>query len=103
MALFRKEEPERFSRKSSTTSSWIEVTRAGIDDASALVPANQKENVLAGDDDRVAAKCVPEGVRSTGGDSRSPIRALVGGVELAIPPGSDLVDIVAAFKAASSL
>lgn len=89
MARFREEEPGRFPSRSSVASNWVKVTRAGIADSRAIVPAG-------------TADCaVP--LAADGSGAASPIRALVGRVELAIPPGSAQADIESAMRAAVAL
>ncbi len=96
MARFREEEPGRFPARNADASGWMKVTRLGIADAKAIVPA-------AG-----AAVATPDPA-SPGRPADAPragasaIRALVGRVELAIPAGSAEPDIAAAMRAAASL
>ena len=99
MARFREEDPDRFPRRSSEASNWIKMTRCGMSDAVAIVPAAGAAEVGE------AAECAhaahaKEPARA--GDAL-PIRALVGRVELAIPAGSSEVDIAATMRAAASL
>lgn len=94
MARFREEDPERFPRRSSETSNWMKVTRRGIADAAAIVPAASVE--AAEPADAVRAQCSAAG-------PAAPIRALVGRVELAIPADAAEADIAAAMRAAASL
>lgn len=91
LAVFRDEDPGRFGGKNSETSEWVKVTRQGIAEAKAIVPA-------AG-----AADPAEEAPASWSPSAASPIRALVGRVELAIPAGSAESDIAAAMRAAASL
>ncbi len=91
LAVFREEEPGRFGGKSSETSGWVKVTRQGIAAAKAIVPAAS------------AAGPAEEAPVPGGPSAASPIRALVGRVELAIPAGSSETDIAAAMRAAASL
>ena len=91
MAKFRGEEPGRFPGKGSEATGWMEVTRDGIAAAKAIVPAAS----AAGPAEEAPAPEAPS--------APSPIRALVGRVELAIPPGSSESDIAAAMRAAASL
>ena len=88
MARFREEEPDRFPRRSSEASGWIKLTRGGMADAKAIVPA--------------AKAAGPAGAPPAAG-APLPIRALVGRAELAIPAGSAESDIAAAMRAAASL
>lgn len=39
LARFREEEPGRFSRRNAATLNWIELTRGGLADSKAIVPA----------------------------------------------------------------
>lgn len=94
MARFREEEPDRFPRRSSEASGWIKVTRGGIADAKAIVPAAP----AAGS----AEAPVPMTEAPAAGGAAA-IRALVGRVELAIPAGAAEADIAAAMRAAASL
>ena len=94
MARFREEDPDRFPRRSSEASNWMKVTRGGMSDAVAIVPA-------------AGAAGVDEAAERSQGPAAAvaplPIRALVGRVELAIPAGSSESDIAAAMRAAASL
>ena len=96
LAVFRDEEPGRFAGKNSETTGWVKVTRQGIADAKAIVPA-------AGPAAQGAADPAEEGAERKGPSSPLPIRALVGRVELAIPAGAAEADIAAAMRAAASL
>ncbi len=96
LAVFREEGPGRFGGKNSETSGWVRVTRQGIAAAKAIVPAAS----AAG---RAAADPAEEAPASGGPSAASPIRALVGRVELAIPAGAAEPDIAAAMRAAASL
>ena len=91
IAVFRDDEPGRFSSRNAETSGWVKVTRDGIAAAKAIVPA-------AGAPDLVE-EAAPKGPAG----AALPIRALVGRVELAIPAGSSEPDIAAAMRAAASL
>ena len=96
MARFRKEEPDRFPRRSSEASSWIKLTREGMAEARAIVPAAGAAEAAG---DGAAARARAAG----GGNAPLPIRALVGRVELAIPAGAAEADVAAAMRAAASL
>lgn len=39
LARFREEEPDRFPRRNAATLNWIELTRGGLADSKAIVPA----------------------------------------------------------------
>lgn len=104
MAEFRKSEPGRFPRRSSMASNWISVTRDGIADAQAIVPSvaapSSATEATSGQDPLFAetgsvSKAVPS--------SPPAIRALVGTVELAIPPGAHESDIACVMRAAMTL
>ena len=96
LAVFRDEEPGRFAGKNSETTGWVKVTRQGIADAKAIVPA-------AGPAAQGAADPAEEGAERKGPSSPLPTSALVGRVELAIPAGAAEADIAAAMRAAASL
>lgn len=98
MARFREEEPDRFPRRSSEASGWIKVTRGGIADAKAIVPAAPAAGSAEAP---VPIAEAPASSSAAGG--AAPIRALVGRVELAIPAGAAEADIAAAMRAAASL
>lgn len=68
----------------------MKVTRAGIADAKAIVPAG---DAVGSEPSEPAEAANPA----------FPIRALVGRVELAIPAGASEPDIAAAMRAAASL
>ena len=100
MARLREEDPDRFPRRSSEASNWMKVTRGGMSDAVAIVPAAGAARVDG------AAKCcagVAHAQGPAGAGAPLPIRALVGRVELAIPAGAAESDIAAAMRAAASL
>lgn len=97
MARFREEEPDRFPRRSSEASGWIKVTRGGIADAKAIVPAAPAAG--SAEAPVTTAPTAPSSVAA----GAAPIRALVGRVELAIPAGAAQADIAAAMRAAATL
>lgn len=109
MARFREEEPERFPRRSSIATNWMEVVRGGIADSKAMVPAVAaacgQEAASAGPHPADAANSpsLKSYEQGSGAPIPLPIRALVGRVELAIPPGSAGCDIASAMRAAASL
>lgn len=111
MARFREEEPGRFPRRSSVAANWIEITRGGIADSRAIVPADTQNRELeaartglcrSDAKTRCNTGCEPHG-RNFDSSAAQPIRALVGYIELAIPPGSAECDIASAMRAAATL
>ena len=118
MALFRKEEPGCFPRRSSATTNWIEVRRDDIADACAIVAMHDahrtSDDQSISDEvesaEEVAAKNpVSEQVDLIGYTPYGPthslqsIHALIGCIGLDIPPGCNERDIAAVMRAAMSL
>ena len=112
MARFREEEPGRFPQRSSVATNWIEVTRDGIADSKALVPAGahqspelMAENTLVYPDNTKSRWSTDHGFCSqdAGLSAGDPIRVFMGRIELAIPPGSAECDIASVMVAASRL
>ena len=107
MARFREEEPGRFPRRNAATTDWLEITRGGLADARAIVPAAsgapQVESAAAPAAesngrplrDGEAADCPQAGGQ--------PICAIANGVRILVPPGSAEPDVACVLRAAMSL
>ena len=108
MAEFRKSEPGRFPRRSSVASNWISVTRDGIADTHAIIPSTVPASAAPSRASKPDVRFpTPETDDKTVFASQSPaslpIRALVGNIELAIPPGTHESDIASVMRAAMVL
>lgn len=90
MAKFRKEETESICEPNA--SEWIEVTKRSLAANAALAP-------------KVTGGSAPREKSHTGNLASAPlaIGARINGVDLSIPSGCSEADVIAVFKAASSL
>lgn len=112
MARFREEEPGRFPQRSIVAKSWIGITRDGIADSKALVPAATHqspepiaEHTFAYPDNTKSRWSVDHGFcgQDTELSTSGSIRVFMGHIELAIPPGSTERDIASVMRVASEL
>ena len=112
MARFHEEEPGRFPQRSSVAKNWMEVTRGGIADSKALVPATvhqspelMPEHAQAYPDNTKSRWSADHGFcgQNTELSASGSIRVFMGRIELAIPPGSAECDIASVMRVASGL
>ena len=105
LARFREEEPGRFPRRNAATLNWIELTRGGLADSKAIVPADTFSDDTAISSIAHAGQQHHDGndAPDACGDASQPICAVANGVRIIVPPGSAESDIACALRAAMSL
>lgn len=105
LARFREEEPGRFPRRNASTSNWIELTRGGLADSKAIVPAGAFSGGAAISSTAHAGErhCDGDGMVDARSDAGQPICAIANGVRVLVPPGSAQADVACVLRAAMSL
>lgn len=118
MALFRKEEPGCFPRRSSAATNWIEVRRDDIADACAIVAMHDahrtSDDQSISDEVESVKEAISNDLVSERTDligcapcspthSSQSIHALIGRIGIDIPPGCSEGDIAVVMRAAMSL
>lgn len=94
-----------FLRRNAATLNWIELTRGGLANSKAIVPAGTFSDNTAVSSIAHAGQQRHDGNDASDacGDAGQPICAVANGVRIIVPPGSAESDIACALRAAMSL